>query len=169
MTLDYVFETITQDPFAVLFYFLLMPLLAAGLNFASRARAHFRPWSYCYVALIYLVAIPGVLSATLWVYSALFDSKSLTGLNFYIYYAPLLSMAGTLYLITRKIRISQLPSFSRLDDWLIIIALSFSSVLFILHLELIPYSALWQLGLTFVLFFFLYRTAWNRFQRLSRG
>lgn len=169
MTLEQVFDVVTQDPFAILFYFLLMPLLAAGLNFASRARMHFRPWSYCYVALIYLVSVPAVLSATLWVYSALFDSKSLTGLNFYIYYAPLLSMAGTLYLITRKVRISQLPTFSRLDDWLILIALSFASVLFILHLQLIPYSALWQLALSFVAFFLLYRTAWNRYQRLSNG
>lgn len=169
MTLEHVFDTITQDPFAVLFYFLLMPLLAAGLNFASRARAHFRPWSYAYVVLIYLVAVPGVLSTTLWVYSALFANKSLAGLNFYIYYAPLLSMAGTLYLITRKVRIPQLPGFSRLDDFLILIALSFASVLFIMHLSLIPYTALWQLLLSFVVFFLLYRTAWNRFQQVSKG
>jgi hypothetical protein len=112
--------------------------------------------------------VPGVISFTFWIYSILFEQKSLWALNFSVYYLPGISMLLTLLIISRQANIKRLPWFGELYELLAMIAVVFGFVLLIIHSRIVSFTYWWQVFLVFILFFGLLKLGWERLMRLTR-
>ncbi len=143
-------------------YFLLLPLLGWALGFLPYNR-HGRVvvWDYGYSALVYLVGIPGMISAVLIGYSLFFVRQNLLEVNFLIYFLPVVSMGVSYYFIGRKVSFDRLPGFDRLIGLMILIGLSFLIVLVLFKLRLFVgfFASIETLALIGVAVFLLFQYA----------
>ncbi len=120
-------------PWLVSLYFVLPPLCAWLLGQVNYDRVgRVRAWDYVYSVLVYLVAIPGTIAAVLVGYALFIARTNLLHVNALVYFLPLLSMAVTFVLISRRVTFDHLPGFGRLSGLMMLIGLSFLVVL-ILH------------------------------------
>lgn len=92
---------------------------------------------YAYSILIYLVSIPGVISAVLIGYSLFLVRQNLLEVNFLVYFVPVISMGLSFFLIGRRVSFDRLPGFGRLSGLMIMIGLSFLVVLVLFKLRII--------------------------------
>ncbi len=126
-----------QGPFIAL-YFALPPLLVWSLGFVAYDReGRIMFFDYAYSVLIYLVCIPGVISAVLIGYSLFLVRQNLLEVNFLIYFVPVISMGLSFFLIGRRVSFDRLPGFGRLSGLMMMIGLSFLVVLALFKLRLI--------------------------------
>jgi hypothetical protein len=102
---------------------LLLRLLHGG------DRGRLSPWRYIYSLLVYLVCIPGMLSAVLTGYALFFVRENLLDVNLLVYALPIISMVVTLLVISRSIRFDDIPGFGRLSGLMVMIAMTFVIVL----------------------------------------
>ncbi len=166
MTIDELIKSITQDTVALFFFFLILPIVAFLAASMSQNKGHQPPFNYVLSGLIYTSAVPGVLSLSFWGYAMLYGQQSLIELPFTVYYMPLISMLLTFYLIGRSISIKALPWFGALYELMILMAIVFCFILFLMHLEVLPLKRLWQVLLVFTGLFILLKLAWERFYRI---
>lgn len=167
MSLDHLIEYATKDSMAVLLFFLVLPLLVVLLNSTAAGSGNNAPYNKMYSIIVYAVSIPGILSITIWLYSMLFEHKSLWKLDPFVYYLPVASMAACLILIKKNARFKELPWFGEFYELMILIFVTFMSILLIMELEILQFKALWQVALVFIFLFGLLKVGWERFQRLT--
>lgn len=131
MTLQEVINRIGQiDPWILLAIFAAPPLLAWVLRYGHRDGHGGRtPWRFLYAALVYLVCIPGLLSAVLVAYGVFFLRQNLLHVNLFVYFLPLLSMIGTLVIVGRQADWAELPGVDRLYALIIILGITFGVTL----------------------------------------
>ena len=121
MTLGEFFEASTQNPSIIVFYFVAVPLSAALALVFGRGAGTQSPWKYLYTALVYLSCVPGIFAITLSAYLLIFENKSALDINLYTQLLPVVSMALTLWLITRNVSLDDIPGFGKLSGLLLII------------------------------------------------
>ncbi len=121
MTLGEFFQVSSQNPSVILFYFLALPLSAALALLFARGSGHESPWKYLYTALVYLACVPGIFAITLSAYLLIFENQSALDINLYTQVLPIVSMALTLWLITRNVSLDNVPGFDKLSGLLLII------------------------------------------------
>lgn len=168
MTVQNLLDILTVDKIAIIFYYVLLPSLVLGLHRISGHDGNESPYKYLYSLIVYAAAIPGVMSAAVWVYSTLLQSKSLWELDFFIYYLPSLGMAAILWLISLQVKHKLLPWFGELYELLTLIGFAFGSVLIIIHFGWIPFRELWQVAAATVFIFMVFNFTWDRFQEIRR-
>jgi hypothetical protein len=122
MTLQEFFNLLSNNPLLILSYFLIIPFTALLAGIMGKGEGHMSPWKYLYSTLIYLVSIPGIFAVTLSVYFFLFERRSVLQTDIYTQILPVLSMALTLWLISRNVELKQIPGFGKLSGLLLIIA-----------------------------------------------
>ena len=122
MTLRQFYDYLSAHPLAVTAFFLFPPLVAAFANRLAAGRGYRSPWREVYAALVYLVAVPGILSATLLVYLFLFERQSAWDLDVVTQLLPIASMTVTFLLIRRNVDLAYVPGFRRLSGLLGMIA-----------------------------------------------
>lgn len=86
------------------------------------------PLRYGYAVLVYAACVPGVLATLLTAYTLLFLRADLLAVNALVYFAPIASMALTLWLIRRKVSFDQVPGFDRLSGLIVMLAVTFAIV-----------------------------------------
>ncbi|NNE28132.1 MAG: hypothetical protein HKN16_00745, partial [Saprospiraceae bacterium] len=99
MTLQDFFNHLSENPFYLLAYFLLIPLTAFLAGWLGKGEGEMKPWCYLYAVLIYLICIPGVFAITLNVYLFLFERQPIFRTDVYTQILPVLSMIATLLII----------------------------------------------------------------------
>ncbi|HJL60314.1 MAG TPA: hypothetical protein QF517_00040 [Pseudomonadales bacterium] len=138
MTIQDLIDQLGNYGFYIAFYFVLPPLFGWSLGFVTYNReGRIMFFDYVYSVLIYLVCIPGVISAVLIGYSLFFVRQNLLEVNFLIYFVPIISMALSFFLIGRRVSFNRLPGFGRLSGLMMMIGLSFLVVLALFKLRLI--------------------------------
>ncbi len=160
------FDLLGQYPLIILGYFVLMPLIAASLGvFEQDADGPRSLLDYIYSTLIYLVAMPGIISAVLIAYSLFIVRVNLLQVDFLIYFLPVISMGVTFYLIARKTDFDRLPGFDRLSGLMMLIGLSFLIVLIIFKLRIFVgfFASIESFLLLGLLLFVLFRLATKKF------
>lgn len=70
---------------------------------------------YCYSLLVYAVAIPGIFSLMLTLYSFLFLRQNLLQLDLIVYTVPIIASLITLSIINKTIKMTYIPGFQRLS------------------------------------------------------
>jgi len=121
MTLAEFFEMVGRNPSIVLFYFLALPLTAFLAGVLGRGEGHLSPWKYLYSTIIYLVSVPGIFAVTLNVYLHLFERRSIMDANLYTQVLPILLMLFTFWIVSKNVKIDQIPGFHKLSGLVMII------------------------------------------------
>lgn len=164
MTLSQLFNSVSQNPWPLAIYFLLLPILAWGVGLAADGSKDVKFWSYVYSILVYAVCIPGIFAVTLNIYLFLFERQSVWQANIIMQFLPIISMALTLMLIKSKIPCSLIPGFGKLSGFLTLIAALIGVMWFVDRIHLVawtyvPFSAI-LIG--FVLTLLAIRFAWSK-------
>ena len=125
-------------PAALLGYFGALPALAWIMGDIEYDRqGPRRAWDYCYSVLVYGAGVPGIMSAVLIAYALFLTRANLLEVNFLVYFVPLIGMGVTYYLIGRRVSFDRLPGFERLWGLMLLIALSFLTVLVIAKMRIL--------------------------------
>jgi hypothetical protein len=152
MTIEDFLTYITNDKAGLFLFFILLPIVTIIITIISAGRSLEKPYSYLFSILLFVVCIPGVLSITLWVYSMFFERKAIWELPFFVYYLPVIVMAVCIYILKKKrIPIRRLPWSGELYEFLVLLIITFASILIMMKLNIINFQQPWQLGIFSVL------------------
>jgi len=163
MTIEDLLVYLTNDKTALFLFFILLPILTIIITSISAGRSLEKPYSYLYSILLFTVCIPGVLSITLWVYSMFFERKAIWQLPFFVYYLPIIIMTSCIYILKKKrIPIRRLPWSGELYEFLVLLIITFASILIIMKLHILNFKQPWQLGVFAVLCLTTLRLLWKR-------
>jgi len=165
MTLQDLFNSIAENPSPLLIFYFILPFTAIIANVMSGDEAYESPWKYLYSALVYLTCVPGILALVLCVYTFTFESRqSLLEVNALVYFLPIIVMAATLIIMSRKVDMRHIPGFSRLSGLMFMLAATFITILIIQKTRIwvmFHGSVTYLLGL-FVVLFLAFMWGWNR-------
>lgn len=167
MTIEDLLVYLTNDKTALFLFFMLLPIVTIVITIISGGRSLQKPYSYLYSVLLFVVCIPGMLSVTLWVYSMFFERKALWQLPFFVYYLPIIVMAICIYILKKKrIPIRKLPWTGELYEFLVLLIITFASILIMMKLNIINFNQPWQLGLFSILCLTIFSLLWKRMASL---
>ena len=150
-------DQLGKYPWFVIGFFVLPPALAWLMaQFNVPRQGPLTVLDYGYSVLIYLVGIPGTVSAVLIAYALFMVRQNLLDVNFLIYFLPVISMVATFLLIGRNSDLDRLPGFERLSGLMMLIGLSFLVVLIIFKMRiLVGFFASMQGLIGIGIFFFI--------------
>ena len=164
MTLSQLFQYISGNPWPLVVYFLLLPLVAWIVGILANGSREVKFWSYVYAVLVYAICIPGIAAVTLNTYLFLFERQSIWQANLIMQFLPVVSMAITPMLIKSRIPFSLIPGFGKISGFLTLIAALIGVMWFVDRIHLVawtyvPFSAI-LIG--FILTLIAIRFAWSK-------
>ena len=152
MTLGDLFQYANNHPAHVIFYFALIPFAALLAGWMERDEGHLPPWNYLFSTLIYLVAIPAILSAAYSAYRWFFDREAILNTNLLLQVLPLASMFITFQIVKRYVKVSTLPGFGRLSGMVMMIVATMMIMYFLDRFHIIGFT---RIPFHFLLIMFL--------------
>ena len=167
MTIEDLLVYLSNDKTALFLFFILLPIITIMITTVSAGRSLEKPYSYFYSILLFTVCIPGALSMTLWVYSMFFERRKIWQLPFFIYYLPIIILVICIYILKKKrIPIRRLPWSGELYEFLVLLIITFASILIIMKLHILNFKQPWQLGVFAVLCLTSLHLLWKRMETL---
>lgn len=124
------------------------PLLAIVLGVLHRRGAGGRsPVKYGYSIAVYAACIPGMLALVVAGYMLFFTRQNLLDENVLVIAGPIASMVATLGIVGRQADFSELPGFGRLSGLMLMLAVTFASVVLVAKLNFVVlfHGSLWTL------------------------
>ena len=121
MTLQELFDFLSDRPIWLLSYFLLVPLTALVVNKLSGSKALENPWDFIYSVLVFMVAIPGLLAVAFNVYLFLFERRSIFQINIVTQLLPIVSFIATLTIMRKNVVLEQIPGFGKVSSLIVMI------------------------------------------------
>ena len=167
MTLEQLFLHAQQYDLLLLTWFTLLPFLSwISARFTSGFRRHKIRYRWLSL-LVYMAAVPGILALVLTVYALVFTHQNLLRLNLLIYLVPIVSMLTSFYLISRHVKFRDIPGFERLSALLVLLALTFVVILFLLKLRIFVgfFASFWVLLLLALALFWGFQWALKKLTR----
>ncbi|MEM9836570.1 MAG: hypothetical protein AAF828_08715, partial [Bacteroidota bacterium] len=140
MTLQEAFDYAGDNPNYIVFYFCLVPFAALLAGWMEREEGHLPPWNYLYSALVYMVAIPGILAIGLGVYKWLFERQSIMQSSVILQVLPIVSMLVTFFIVKSNVKIDALPGFQRLGGLVMMISAAMAIMWFVDRVRIIVFS-----------------------------
>lgn len=167
MTLQELFNLLSDNPLIILFYFIAVPLTALLTGIFGKDQGHESPWSYVYCSLIYLASVPGIFSITLSVYFFLFERHGIMDANIYTQILPIISMIITLIIIRKNVDLEQIPGFDRITGLIIIIACLLTAMWILdrTHVWVITVMPFYVAVLFLVILLVVIRFAWTKLSK----
>lgn len=164
MTLGEFFQTVSQQPSIVLFYFFSLPFTAFLASIFGKNEGHESPWKYLYTVLVYFACIPGIFALTLNVYMFLFERQPVMETNIYTQLLPVLCMVITLWMIKKNVNLADVPGFDKIGNlvFIITILISLMWILEKTHIFVFTYMPFYQFVLIFIGFLVLIRYGWHK-------
>lgn len=167
MTLQDFFDAVSADPTYVIFFFVMVPLIALLTGWLAKGEGEESPWKYLYSALLYLVAVPGIFAVFLGVYLFLFERRSIFEMNVVLEILPIISMIATILIARRNVDFDYIPGVDKLSGLVMIISATLAIMWFIDRTRIIVFSYLpiQYLLLIFVGLLIVIRFGWSRLMR----
>lgn len=167
MTLNDFFQYASDNPLNVVFYFSMIPFAALLAGWMEREEGHLPPWNYLYSTLVYLVAVPAILSVAFNVYKWMFERGSILNTNLVLQVLPIASMLLTFFIVKRQVRIESLPGFDRLGGLVLIISGAIAIMWFLDKVRIVAftYFPIHYLLIIFAIFLVVIRFGWKRLAR----
>ncbi|NJC27759.1 hypothetical protein [Neolewinella antarctica] len=164
MTLADLLHYANSYPAHVLFYFLLIPFAALLASWMEREEGHLPPWNYLFSTLVYLVAVPAILSVAYTAYRWFFDRETILNTNLLLQILPIASMLLTFFIVKRSVKIDTLPGFGRLSGMVMMIVATMLILYGLDRFRLIGFTAIpfHYLLLVFFGLLFAIRFGWRR-------
>ncbi len=166
MTVQEIVAALTKDRIALLFLFMMLPLVAMLLQKAAPNKGNKAPYNYIYSIIVFAACIPGVISIIIWLDTILFDQKGLWQLDVFVFYLPVLVMLSCMFIIKKATTFSELPWFGELYELLVLIAVSFGCIVVAIEKNLLTFSTGWHVILFFFLLFGMFKSGWEWFSRI---
>ncbi|MCP9236857.1 hypothetical protein [Lewinella sp. JB7] len=113
-----------EHPSTVILYFTLLPLAALLLGAMNREENHLPPWNYLYSTLLYLVAVPALLSLGMSGYALLNGDGGLLRSDLVLSLLPPISLIATVLIVRTQVKLRSLPGFGGLAGLLAVILLA---------------------------------------------
>lgn len=167
MTLQDFFNLLSDNPFLILAYFILVPITAILAGILGKNEGHLTPWKYLYSALIFMVAVPGIFAITLSIYLFLFERRSILQTDVYTQILPVVSMMVTFFIVRKNVAMEYIPGFDKLSGLVMMIFTTLAVMWFLVKFRI--------LGITFIPFqyiififiglFILFRYGWKNMTR----
>ena len=164
MTLGELIALIGENPSFIIFYFLMLPLVALLTNFMSSGEGNLSPWKFLYSAILFMVAVPGIFSVALNVYLFLFEKRSIFNTDIFTQILPVIAMVATMLIIRRNADFKEIPGSNQLSALVTMISciLIFMFILdrtrFVVFMNMPFQTAI----IVFVILFVLIRVSWSR-------
>ena len=171
MTLGELLTHLGEQPYLLLSYYGLLPILAILLWIWAKDIGEKTPWKYIYSALIYLSCVPGVFAVALAVYLLFFENTSILSLDVWTILLPIVSMMITLIVIRRNVCFEDIPGFYRIGGLLVAIFAAFT-VMYIaerMRIYVFSYLPFSQLLLIFGVLFLIIMLAIGAIFRSKKG
>ena len=166
MTLQQLFDSISQNPYSLLYYLLLVPAVTflIGLWQTNPVNESSMLVRYSYMVLAYMIGIPGIFALTLDVYLFLFERQSIWQMNLIVQILPIVSMAITLMLIKWKIPFEAVPELGRLSGFMTILTALIGILWFVdrLRIYAITYVPFQYIVVGFILLLLVIRYGWKK-------
>lgn len=167
MTLQQFFDYTLSNPMNVVFFFCLIPFAALLAGWMEREEGHLPPWNYLYSTLVYLVAVPAILSVAYTIYRWLFERESIMNANLLLQILPVASMLLTFFIVKKNVRIESLPGFDRLGGLVLIISGAMAIMWFMDKVRIVAftYFPIHYLLIIFLVLLVVVRFGWKRIAR----
>jgi hypothetical protein len=167
MTLADFFDAVSADPIYVIFYFIMIPLVALLTNWLARGEGDLSPWKYLYSSLLYLVCVPGIFAVSLAIYLFLFERRSVFQMNILLEILPILSMVATILIARRNVDFDYVPGFDKLSGLIMIIVAALGIMWFVDRTRIIAltYVPIQWLLLVFIGLLVVIRFGWSKMTR----
>jgi hypothetical protein len=164
MTLGQFFESVSQQPSIVLFYFFALPFTAFLSTIFGRGEGHLSPWKYLYTILVYFACIPGIFALTLNAYMFLFERQPVMDTNLFTQILPVLCMLITLWLIKKNVSLNDVPGFDKIGNlfFIITVLISMMWILEKTNIFIFTFMPFYQFILFFIGFLILIRLGWSK-------
>ena len=166
MTLRDIFDHVSANPSALIWFLLCIPLLTFIVSIwqdpntppqQSQAR-------YMYAVLAYATAIPGIFAFTLNLYTFLFERQSIWTMNLVTQVLPIVTMVVTLILIKRNVPFEHVPAFGKLSGFITLIFAAIGIMWFVdrLRIYAITYVPFQYIAIGFIGMLLLIRFGWKK-------
>ena len=166
MTLRDIFDHVSANPSALIWFLLCIPLLTFIVSIwqdpntppqQSQAR-------YMYAVLAYCAAIPGIFAFTLNLYTFLFERQSIWTMNLVTQVLPIVTMVVTLILIKRNVPFEHVPAFGKLSGFITLIFAAIGIMWFVdrLRIYAITYVPFQYIAIGFIGMLLLIRFGWKK-------
>lgn len=167
MTLQQLFDYTLANPTNVVFFFFLIPFAALLAGWMEREEGHLPPWNYLYSTLVYLVAVPAILSVAYTIYRWMFERESIMNANLLLQILPVASMLLTFFIVKKNVRIESLPGFDRLGGLVLIISGAMAIMWFMDKVRIVAftYFPIHYLLIIFLVLLVVVRFGWKRIAR----
>lgn len=166
MTTQDLIDWFGYNHFYVLGYFAVI-LVIAIISTLVVNQNNIKNVKYVMSTLVYGVTIPGVLAVLLTLYNLLILGSSLLNVNIVAYFLPIAAMIITLLVLNRKVKMSQLPGFSKLSSLIIMISIAFM-IIFVLqrtYFGVLIFGGFTQVLLVFGVLLVILKVAWSKFSK----
>lgn len=140
MTLQELFDLLSQNPAIIMFYFLALPLTAFLASVFGKGEGHLTPWKQLYCFLTFAAAIPGIFALMLNVYLFLFEKQPIMETNIYTQILPILIMILTFWLIRRNVPFELVPGFDKVSGLITIVMAVLAVMWFLDRLHIIAFT-----------------------------
>ncbi len=169
MTLQNIFESVATNNFLLIYYFLIIPILALVIGLISGKDAKENPWRYLFSVVVYLVCVPGIFSIVLCGYSVGFEQQNLLEVNVLVYFLPIASMMGTLAIVKQKLDLVDVPGFGRISGLIMVLAATFVLVLLLqkTRIWIVVVGSVWHLVGVVAILFLMMKFGLDRFMKRS--
>ena len=163
MTIQDLINWFSSYQYLVLGYFVAILVLALLMNVIVKPN-NISNIKYVMSALVYGVAVPGMLAIFLVLYNILFLNTSILQISIVAYFLPIVAMVATLIVLNQKVKMNQLPGFNRLSGLFIMIAIAFG-IIFVLqrtYFGVLILGGFTQVLIVFAVLMIILRVAWSR-------
>lgn len=163
MTIQNLIDWFSENQYIVLGYFgailvvsILVVLVANKKNIGSL--------KYVMSVLVYGVTVPGILAFILTLYSLLMLKTSLLNVSVVSYFVPVIAMVLTLFILSKKVHMRDIPGFNKLSSLMVMIGIAFS-IVFVLqktYFGVLFIGGFTQLIIVFAVLLVIIKIAWAR-------
>ncbi len=156
-----------QYPNFIILYMVIVPAIAFISSMFLSQPDEKSPVKYLYSVLVYATCVPGILAIVISGYDLFFQKIDLKQANVLVYFVPIISMIVTLAIISRAIKMVQVPGFKKLSGLMLMIGVS-SILVFILHkMIFVTFFAgsIYTLVGLFIILFIGIKLGWDKLMR----
>lgn len=167
MTIADLIKLVEANPNPVFIYMIIVPAAAFITAMFFEDSASGSPGKYVFSTLMYASCVPGVVAIVLTGYALLIQRTNVLNVNILVYFLPIISMALTIAIINRVVKMVDIPGFKRLSGFMMIIAVSFILVFILqrMFFGVFFVGSLSKLLLFFVVIFVVLKLGWDRLSK----
>jgi len=122
MTVGDLISWLEANPWCVISYLVLMPLVALWLGWMTKDKELAGVWSILYSALIYAICIPGIFAASMLLHHLAFAKRgSVANVNLLLHVAPALLMFVTIAIVKKRTSLQKIPGFAGITGFMLLL------------------------------------------------